>query len=83
MMSVLCLRKQQEILFCKGAPESIFSRCTSVLCNDDGSAVPMTAEICAELEERLYRYPVYICPLFYSSFSIPKARHIHNMQCSL
>lgn len=56
MMSVLCSRKQQEILFCKGAPESIFSRCTSVLCNDDGSAAPMTAEIRAELEERLYSY---------------------------
>jgi Ca2+ transporting ATPase len=56
MMSVLCSRKQQEILFCKGAPESIFSRCTSVLCNDDGSAAPMTAEIRAELEERLIRY---------------------------
>ena len=55
MMSVLCSRKQQEILFCKGAPESIFSRCTSVLCNDDGSAAPMTAEIRAELEERLIR----------------------------
>ncbi|CAK9264959.1 unnamed protein product [Sphagnum jensenii] len=56
MMSVLCSRKQQEILFCKGAPESIFSRCTSVLCNDDGSAAPMTAEIRAELEERLISY---------------------------
>jgi Ca2+ transporting ATPase len=56
LMSVLCSRKQQEILFCKGAPESIFSRCTSVLCNDDGSAAPMTAEIRAELEERLYSY---------------------------
>lgn len=64
MMSVLCSRKQQEILFCKGAPESIFSRCTSVLCNDDGSAAPMTAEIRAELEERLYRYPVYVAPPF-------------------
>ncbi|KAG0606337.1 hypothetical protein M758_9G132800 [Ceratodon purpureus] len=56
MMSVLCSRKQQEIMFCKGAPESILSRCTSVLCNDDGSAAPMTAEIRAELEERLYSY---------------------------
>lgn len=59
-MSVLCSRKQQEILFCKGAPESIFSRCTSVLCNDDGSAAPMTAEIRAELEERLYRCCAYV-----------------------
>lgn len=59
MMSVLRSRKQQEILFCKGAPECILSRCTSVLCNDDGAAAPMTAEIRAELEERLYRYPVW------------------------
>lgn len=56
MMSVLRSRKQQEILFCKGAPECILSRCTSVLCNDDGAAAPMTAEIRAELEERLYSY---------------------------
>ncbi|CAM6091810.1 unnamed protein product [Calypogeia fissa] len=56
MMSVLCSRKQQEILFCKGAPESILSRCTSVLCNEDGSAAPMTAEIREELEERICNY---------------------------
>lgn len=52
MMSVLCTRKQQEILFSKGAPEVIIARCTYVLCNDDGSAAPMTAEIRAELEEK-------------------------------
>lgn len=56
MMSVLCTRKQQEILFCKGAPEVIIGRCTYVLCNDDGSAVPMTSEIRAELEEKVSRY---------------------------
>lgn len=57
MMSVLCTRKQQEILFVKGAPECVFSRCSSVLCNDDGSAAPMTAEIRAELDEKFYRFP--------------------------
>ncbi|XP_058222026.1 calcium-transporting ATPase 3, endoplasmic reticulum-type isoform X1 [Rhododendron vialii] len=52
MMSVLCSRKQMEIMFSKGAPESIISRCTSVLCNDDGSTVPLTANIRDELESR-------------------------------
>ncbi|KAL3687065.1 hypothetical protein R1sor_013374 [Riccia sorocarpa] len=56
MMSVLCTRKQQDIMFCKGAPESILARCSSVLCNDDGSAAPMTSEIRAELEEKLFSY---------------------------
>lgn len=55
MMSVLCTRKQQEILFCKGAPECIIAKCTYVLCNDDGSTAPMTTEIRAELEEQLNR----------------------------
>jgi magnesium-transporting ATPase (P-type) len=42
MMSALCCRKQQEIMFSKGAPESIMARCTHILCNDDGSSVPLT-----------------------------------------
>ncbi|KAL4181762.1 hypothetical protein AMTRI_Chr12g239000 [Amborella trichopoda] len=54
MMSVLCSRKQQEILFSKGAPESIIARCSNILCNDDGSAVPLTADIRAELESRFH-----------------------------
>ncbi|XP_078441921.1 endoplasmic reticulum-type calcium-transporting ATPase 3 isoform X1 [Wolffia australiana] len=53
MMSVLCSRKQQEIMFSKGAPESILSRCTHILCNEDGSSVPLTSEIRSELETRL------------------------------
>ncbi|XP_057852487.1 calcium-transporting ATPase 3, endoplasmic reticulum-type [Cryptomeria japonica] len=56
MMSVLCSRKQQEIMFSKGAPESIIARCTNVLCNDDGSAVPLTTDIRSELEERLHSF---------------------------
>ncbi|KAI8548571.1 hypothetical protein RHMOL_Rhmol07G0282900 [Rhododendron molle] len=55
MMSVLCSRKQMEIMFSKGAPESIISRCSSVLCNDDGSTVPLTANIRDELESRFRR----------------------------
>ncbi|KAL2610715.1 hypothetical protein R1flu_029288 [Riccia fluitans] len=56
LMSVLCTRKQQDIMFCKGVLESILSRCSSVLCNDDGSAAPMTSEIRAELEQKLFSY---------------------------
>ncbi|XP_070018436.1 calcium-transporting ATPase 3, endoplasmic reticulum-type isoform X1 [Nicotiana tabacum] len=50
MMSVLCSRKQMEIMFSKGAPESILSRCNNILCNDDGSTVPLSAHIRAQLE---------------------------------
>lgn len=52
MMSVLCSRKNMGIMFAKGAPESIFSRCTSILCNDDGATVPLTTNIRMELESR-------------------------------
>lgn len=52
MMSVLCSHKQMGIMFSKGAPESVLSRCTNILCNDNGSIVPMTANIRAELESR-------------------------------
>ncbi|KAJ0025104.1 hypothetical protein Pint_08630 [Pistacia integerrima] len=52
MMSVLCSHKQMDIMFSKGAPESVISRCTNILCNDNGSTVPMTANIRAELESR-------------------------------
>ncbi|KAM2593102.1 hypothetical protein TB1_042303 [Malus domestica] len=56
MMSVLCSRNQLQIMFSKGAPESIISRCTSILCNDDGSAIPLTTSIRAELESRFHSY---------------------------
>lgn len=55
MMSVLCSRKHVELMFSKGAPESILSRCTSVLCNNDGSTVPLTPDVRAELEARFNR----------------------------
>lgn len=64
MMSVLCSRKQMEIMFSKGAPESIISRCTSILCNDDGSTVPLTANIRDELESRFHRLDYFIGYLF-------------------
>ncbi|TXG52550.1 hypothetical protein EZV62_021719 [Acer yangbiense] len=54
MMSVLCRRKQMDIMFSKGAPESIISRCSNILCNDGGSTVPMTTNIRAELESRFH-----------------------------
>lgn len=53
MMSVLCSRKQSTTMFSKGAPESILSRCTSILCNDDSSVIPLTLNIRAELEAML------------------------------
>lgn len=56
MMSVLCSRKHLRIMFSKGAPESIISRCTSILCNDDGSTVPLTQSIRAELESRFHSF---------------------------
>ncbi|PKI72457.1 hypothetical protein CRG98_007124 [Punica granatum] len=55
MMSVLCSRKHMELMFSKGAPESILSRCTSILCNEDGSTVPLTPDVRAELEARFIR----------------------------
>ncbi|KAF5934696.1 hypothetical protein HYC85_025825 [Camellia sinensis] len=56
MMTVLCSRKQMEIMFSKGAPESIISRCTSILCNDDCSTIPLTANIQTELESRFHSF---------------------------
>lgn len=58
MMSVLCSRNQLQIMFSKGAPESIISRCTNILCNDNGSTVPLTDTIRAELELRLNRLDI-------------------------
>lgn len=55
MMSVLCSHKQMDIMFSKGAPESIIARCTNILCNSDGSAAPLTATLRAELESRFNR----------------------------
>ncbi|KAL2346493.1 hypothetical protein Fmac_000493 [Flemingia macrophylla] len=56
MMSVLCNRNQMYVLFSKGAPESIISRCTTILCNEDGSIVPLTADIRADLDSRFQSF---------------------------
>ncbi|KAL2548822.1 Calcium-transporting ATPase 3 [Forsythia ovata] len=56
MMSVLCNRKQIDIMFSKGAPESILPKCTSVLCNDDGLTIPLTSNIRAELESKFHSF---------------------------
>ncbi|XP_043708710.1 calcium-transporting ATPase 3, endoplasmic reticulum-type [Telopea speciosissima] len=56
MMSVLCSQKQVQIMFSKGAPESIISRCTSVLCNDDGSTVPLNIDVQAELDAKFHSF---------------------------
>ncbi|KAK9165998.1 hypothetical protein Scep_001189 [Stephania cephalantha] len=56
MMSVLCSRMQQGIIFIKGAPESIISRCSNVLCNDDGSTASLAPHVRAELEARLQSF---------------------------
>ncbi|EOX96306.1 Endoplasmic reticulum-type calcium-transporting ATPase 3 isoform 2, partial [Theobroma cacao] len=52
MISVLCSHKQMEIMFSKGAPQSVISRCTNILCNSDGSTMPLTATLRTELESR-------------------------------
>ncbi|XP_010230478.1 calcium-transporting ATPase 3, endoplasmic reticulum-type isoform X1 [Brachypodium distachyon] len=49
-------RKQQEIMFSKGAPESVMARCTHILCNHDGSSVPLTMDIRNELEARFQSF---------------------------
>ncbi|KAE8057039.1 hypothetical protein FH972_013761 [Carpinus fangiana] len=56
MMSVLCSQKQRQIIFSKGAPESIISRSTHILCNDDAQTVPLTADIRAELVSRFHSF---------------------------
>ncbi|XP_050214126.1 calcium-transporting ATPase 3, endoplasmic reticulum-type [Mercurialis annua] len=56
MMSILCSRKQMEIMFSKGAPESIISRCSNILCNYDGSTVPLSAAIRDEIESRFHSF---------------------------
>ncbi|KAH6781139.1 endoplasmic reticulum-type calcium-transporting ATPase 3 [Perilla frutescens var. hirtella] len=56
MMSVLCNRKQIQIMFSKGAPESILPRCTNIMCNDDGSTIHLTSEIRAEIESKFHSF---------------------------
>lgn len=69
MMSVLCGGKDQDIMFSKGAPESIFARCTHILCNSDGSSIPLTPDIRSELNSRFHRY---LPPIFFLSFFVAR-----------
>ncbi|XP_017973926.1 PREDICTED: calcium-transporting ATPase 3, endoplasmic reticulum-type [Theobroma cacao] len=59
MISVLCSHKQMEIMFSKGAPESVISRCTNILCNSDGSTMPLTATLRTELESRFCSFGLH------------------------
>ncbi|CAI7790817.1 unnamed protein product, partial [Closterium sp. NIES-54] len=56
LMSVLCMRGEEEILFCKGAPEAVLSRSSRVLSNEDGDVAAMTPEMKAAIEERVCSY---------------------------
>ncbi|CAI5525923.1 unnamed protein product [Closterium sp. Naga37s-1] len=56
LMSVLCMRGEEEILFCKGAPEAVLSRSSRVLSNGDGDVAAMTPEMKAAIEERVSSY---------------------------
>lgn len=56
-MSVLCTpaashRSHKNVLLCKGAPESILDRCTSVRLNN-GATVPLTDEVRAVVDDQL------------------------------
>ncbi|KAK6260850.1 hypothetical protein SCA6_015325 [Theobroma cacao] len=59
MISVLCSHKQMEIMFSKGAPQSVISRCTNILCNSDGSTMPLTATLRTELESRFCSFGLH------------------------
>ncbi|KAL0368930.1 UNVERIFIED_CONTAM: Calcium-transporting ATPase 3, endoplasmic reticulum-type [Sesamum calycinum] len=56
MMSVLCNRKQIQIMFSKGAPESVLPRCTDIMCNNDGSSIRLTPEIRSEIESKFQSF---------------------------
>eukprot|EP00850_Spirogloea_muscicola_P004302 SM000018S03667 [mRNA] locus=s18:597179:607428:- [translate_table: standard] len=56
MMSVLCTRQGENIVFTKGAPEYVLAACSNVMCNTDGTTVPLTQEVKSMLYSRLYRY---------------------------
>jgi RsiW-degrading membrane proteinase PrsW (M82 family) len=55
-------------MFSKGAPESIMARCTHILCNDDGSSVPLTMDIRNELEARFQRLAFHMLSVLRHAF---------------
>ena len=56
MMSVLCRRKAQDIMFTKGAPETVLEKCSYMLANDTGKAVPITANARSKLSKKVQHY---------------------------
>ncbi|KAJ5748095.1 uncharacterized protein N7511_009791 [Penicillium nucicola] len=55
-MSVLVGEGKEQKLLVKGAPETIFERCTHVLRGADGNRVPMTKEYLKLLSEEVVEY---------------------------
>ena len=56
MMSVLCRRKGQDIMFTKGAPETVLERCSHMLANSEGKSVPMTANLKSQIHAKVQDY---------------------------
>ena len=56
LMSVLCRRKGQEVMFTKGAPEMVLARCSHMLANKEGKPVPLTQEVRRQISKRLEIY---------------------------
>jgi Ca2+ transporting ATPase len=46
----------QEVLFVKGAPEAVVAASTAVLCNEDGSTVPMSDSLRKELLDQVVQF---------------------------
>ena len=56
MMSVLCRRKGQDVVFTKGAPEAVLDRCIYMLSNNDGKSVPMSQAAKAQITAKVRQY---------------------------
>jgi len=55
MMSVLCTRNAQEVLFVKGAPESVLAASAQALCSD-GQTIPLTESLRKEILARAFQF---------------------------
>ena len=56
MMSVLCRRNGQDVVFTKGAPEAVLDRCIYMLSNNDGKSVPMSQAAKAQITAKVRHY---------------------------
>ncbi|GIL89579.1 hypothetical protein Vretimale_1863 [Volvox reticuliferus] len=56
MMSVLAVGDARSVMWSKGAPESVLSRCTSVLANNGEGVVPLTDAAHAAVMDAVQRY---------------------------